>query len=546
MFLPSSTRRRLTETGIPFRTTHRLRLDVGTPGLLDSLSYVDLGYAHQVLQAGQIEIRPRAFGANFRDVMAAMGQLHTNLMGFECAGVITRVSNEASAAGFVAGNRVAALMNGDYSNIIRTAYTNVTHIHDDMTFEVAASIPKSYTAAYMCLIDIAGLARNESVLIHAAAGGFGQAAIAIAQHVGANVLVTVSTSEKRDLLHSTYGIPQEQIFYSRDRTFVSDVLKSTNNRGVDVVVNNLSGPLLQESLNCVAQFGRFVDVGKKDFESDNSIQSGIFARNISFSSFDLVQYEEHRGLQVQHALNTVMHLIQSEHLPRIQPLNVQPLSELERVFRLLQSGKQIGKQILRVNDDETVQALPHIPEVYLNSEVSYLVVGGLGGLGRTICEWLVSRGARNLIVMSRSVTTEKMSSFVEDAAQSGCRVYASRCDIADKRSAQIAFDDCEKNMPPICGIIQGAMVLQDSLVERMTHDQWNGAIRPKVHGSWNLHERFSSKNIEFFILLSSLSGIVGLPAQCNYAAGNAYQDALAKFRLSQGLHAAAIDIGVVQ
>jgi len=184
--------------------------------------------------------------------------------------------------------------------------------------------------------------------------------------------------------------------------------------------------------------------------------------------------------------------------------------------------------------------------VKLCSEASYLVVGGLGGIGRTVCEWLIGRGARNIIVMSRSANAEKICSFSEEAAQRGCRVYASACDIANEQSVQAAFDDCEKNMPPIRGVIQGAMVLHDSLVERMTHDQWNGAVRPKVHGSWNLHQRLHSKDIDFFVLLSSLSGIVGLPAQCNYAAGNAYQDALAKFRLSQGLHGAAVDIGVVQ
>lgn len=182
----------------------------------------------------------------------------------------------------------------------------------------------------------------------------------------------------------------------------------------------------------------------------------------------------------------------------------------------------------------------------LDSAASYLVVGGLGGLGRTVCDWLISRGARNLIIMSRSATAEKISSLSEDVAQVGCRIYASQCDIADAESIRIAFDNCEKHMPPIRGIIQGAMVLQDSLVERMTLDQWKGAMKPKVHGSWNLHERLRMKEVDFFVMLSSLSGIVGLPAQCNYAAGNAYQDALAKFRMSQGLHAAAIDIGVVQ
>lgn len=148
--------------------------------------------------------------------------------------------------------------------------------------------------------------------------------------------------------------------------------------------------------------------------------------------------------------------------------------------------------------------------------------------------------------MSRSASAEKIRPFSDEVAPRGVRVYAAACDIADKQSVKNAFDTCDMDMPPIRGVIQGAMVLHDSLMEHMEPSQWNGAVRPKVHGSWNLHERLHSENVDFFVLLSSLSGIVGLASQCNYAAGNAFQDALAKHRLSEGLHAAAIDIGVVQ
>ncbi|KAK5948972.1 Type I Iterative PKS [Knufia fluminis] len=546
MFVPPSAQKDTAGIQPLMQPGRRLQLAIGTPGILDTLAFVDRDDAGVALQAEQIEIRPKAFGANFRDIMSAMGQLDTNTMGFECAGTIARVGSGAAEKGFKMGDRVAALMRGDYSNAVRTSCTNVVHMPEDMSFEVAASIPKCYSAAYICLKDIAQLQKGESVLIHAACGALGQAAMMIARHVGANIFATASTSEKRDFLHKTYAIPLEQIFNSRDKSFTVGVLQATQGQGVDVVLNSLSGALLQESLNCVAQFGRFIEVGKKDFESNNSLQVGAFTRNVSFSSFDLLQYEEHKGSQVQRALKEVMALVQQQAISLVQPLNVRPLPEIEKTFRLLQSGKQIGKQVLSVNDDDLVSVLPRTPVVKLCSDASYLVVGGLGGIGRTVCEWLIGRGARNIIVMSRSATAEKIRPFADEAAQRGCRVYASACDIADKQSIQTAFDDCDKNMPPIRGVIQGAMVLQDSLVERMTHEQWNGAVRPKVHGSWNLHERLHSKEVDFFVLLSSLSGIVGLPSQCNYAAGNAYQDALAKHRLSQGLHAAAVDIGVVQ
>lgn len=355
IFIPSTGKKQVAERRILDSLNHKMQLVIGTPGLLDSLSFVDLGDSNQDLRTNEIEIQPRAFGANFRDVMSAMGQLNTSTMGFECAGIIIRVGSAAFAAGFAPGDRVAALTNAGYSNIIRTVYTNVVHISDDLTFELAASIPKCYSSAYICLVDIARLQKDETVLINAAAGGLGQAAITIAKHIGAKVFVTASTPDKQQLLHKVHGIPREHIFNSRNNSFVLGILQATNNAGVDVVLNNLSGALLQESLNCLAQFGRFVDVGKKDFESDNSIQSGAFVRNVSFSSFDLLQYEEHRGTQVQQALKAVVRLLHLQKLSFIHPVIVRPLSEFEKVFRHLQSGKQIGKQVLSVNDDDMIQ-----------------------------------------------------------------------------------------------------------------------------------------------------------------------------------------------
>lgn len=355
MFVPSSSQKGAAGLELLMQPERRLQLAIGTPGLHDTLSFVDNDDAVTTLLPEQIEIQPKAFGANFRDVMAAMGQLDTSVMGFECAGIIARLGSDATKKGFRAGDRVAALMKGDYSNAVRTACTNVVHIPNDMSFEVAASIPKCYSAAYICLNDIAQLQKGESVLIHAAAGGLGQAAIMIAQHIGANIFATASTTGKRDFLHKTYAIPSGQIFNSRDKSFTAGVFSATQNKGVDVVLNSLSGTLLQESLNCVAQFGRFVEVGKKDFESDNSLQIGAFTRNVSFSSFDLVQYEDHKGLQVQRALKGVMTLLQQRTISPVQPLNVRPVSEIEKTFRLMQTGKQIGKQVLTVSGNDMVK-----------------------------------------------------------------------------------------------------------------------------------------------------------------------------------------------
>ena len=563
MFFPKSARKMAAELE-PFKQSDRpLRLATGTPGLLDTLAFVDDSDADSAIQLQQVQIEAKAFGANSRDVLSAMGQLEANFLGFECAGTISCMGSEAAERGFKPGDRVAALMKGHFSNAVRTNWTNVVHIPEDMSFEVAASLPKCYSTAYICLNDIAKIQKGESILIHAAAGGLGQAAIMIAKHAGADIFVTASTPEKRQLLQKSYGIPMDHIFNSRDKSFRAGILNMTSGQGVDIVLNSLAGELLQESFNCVAQFGRFIEVGKKDLESDNSLQMRAFTRSVSFSSFDLLQFEEHKGERVHRVLKEIMALARQKTILPAEPLSIHPLSDVMKTFRLLQTGRHAGKFVLSVSEDEVVpvsmsfynfktltdptpQVLPRISVVRLRADGSYLVVGGLGGIGRSVCEWLINHGARNLIVMSRSASVEKIRPFAEEMAQRGCQVYASPCDIANKQSVETAFNDCDLNMPPIRGVIQGAMVLHDSLMEHMTPDQWNGAIRPKVHGSWNLHERLHSKEVDFFVMLSSLSGIVGLASQCNYAAGNAYQDALAKHRLHEGMHAAAIDIGVVQ
>ena len=183
----------------------------------------------------------------------------------------------------------------------------------------------------------------------------------------------------------------------------------------------------------------------------------------------------------------------------------------------------------------------------LRPNASYLVVGGVGGIGKSVCQWLARHGAKQIIVVSRSARLDRIQPFVSDMAELGCAVHAVACDIADSAALFTALDSCAETLPPIRGVIQGAMVLQDSIMEQMTVDQWRTAIRPKVHGSWNLHSYFSSeREHDFFVLLSSLSGVVGLASQCNYAAGGAYQDALASYRLANNLPAASIDIGVVQ
>ena len=336
----------------PFhQETRPLRLEAATPGSIDSLSFASDPTAHDPLPDDFVEIEVRAFGLNFRDVMVALGQLDTDVMGFECAGIVTRVGHSVTSDVKV-GNKVCALLRGHWSAFVRVHFTSVTAIPYAMTFEVAASIPMVFITAYHSLYDIAHLQRGETVLIHAAAGGVGQAAIMLAQHLGAQIYATVGSVEKRDFLVTTYGVPPDRIFSSRDVSFAASVISSTAGKGVNVVLNSLSGTLLQESWNCIARFGRFVEIGKRDLELNKHLPMAPFTRGATFSAVDLIQLGTHNGPAIARAMTEVFGMIRRNAIQPVQPISAFFIGDIEKAFRTMQTGKHIGKIIVKpVNSD---------------------------------------------------------------------------------------------------------------------------------------------------------------------------------------------------
>ncbi|KAH8594177.1 hypothetical protein B0O99DRAFT_742091 [Bisporella sp. PMI_857] len=533
-----------------FQTKRPLQLEVGIPGLLDTLAFGDDAVVNTELAEDMVEIEPRAYGLNFRDVMVAMGQLRERVMGLECAGILTRVGSEAAAQGFAVGDHIMALLLGPFSSRPRVMWHGVTNMPQGMSFTDAASLPMIFTTAYVALVQVARLGHGQSVLIHAAAGGVGQAAVMLAKdYLGAEVYVTVGSEEKRDLLTREYGIPPERIFNSRDASFAPAVLAATGGRGVDAVLNSLGGSLLQASFEVLAPFGNFVEIGKRDLEQNSLLEMATFTRAVSFTSLDMMTLLRQRGPEAHGVLSELARLAGQKIIKPIHQVTVYPMRQVDKAFRLLQTGKHLGKLVLSAEPNEQVKVLPRLATPKLRPGVSYLLVGGMGGLGKSLANWIVDHGARNVILLSRSAGKQDGSAFVAQLREAGSRVAAISCDVSDKEDLAKALRMCERDLkfPPIRGVIQGAMVLQDSILEQMTMQDWQAAIRPKVAGTWNLHSCFSQRgSLDFFVMLSSLSAILGWASQASYAAGGTYQDALARWRCSSGLPAVSLDMGIIR
>ncbi|KAG9239333.1 hypothetical protein BJ875DRAFT_491623 [Amylocarpus encephaloides] len=529
---------------LPFSQPGRyLALAIRTPGMLDTFQFVDDMEYTKPLADKDVEIAVKAVGMNFHDVMIAMGQIADTDLGVECSGVVTRVGKGVSK--YAVGDKVITFRLGCYRTLLRNPEEMFQKIPDNMSFEVAASLPCIYTTAYYALFDVARLQRGESILIHAAAGGLGQAAIILSQHIGAEIFVTVSTDAKKQFLIEKYGIADDHVFNSRDLSFAKGIKRMTA-RGVNVVLNSLAGEALRQTWLCVAPFGRFIEVGKRDIVGNTGLDMSPFMDNITFSGLNMLSVYRDNIPLFARIIADMMRLLSQGIIKPVEPLRIMDYSQIEEAFRIMQMGKHIGKMVLRAGPEDLVPIVPQKSRPFhLSPDATYLLPGGLGGLGRSIASWMVDHGARYLVFTSRSGATKPQAKeLVDGLIKRGVHVKAFACDISDLDAFTKVLKEVEAEYPPIRGLLTCAMQLQDTAFENMNIEDYRAAIRPKVQGTRNLHDLLP-KDLDFFICLSSVGGIVGSRGQGNYNAGNTYQDALVHHRRAQGLKGTSINVGVV-
>ncbi|KAI8245503.1 hypothetical protein K4K55_001614 [Colletotrichum sp. SAR 10_96] len=533
-------------TEMPFYQEGRpLTMAVGTPGRLDTLHFRDDKSATQPLLDNEVEIKVRGVGLNFKDIMVAMGQLEQPALGVDCSGIVHRVGKEVTRV--QPGDSVMTWKLGTMGNLVHVDERMVQIVPEGMDLVTAASLPVIYSTAHHSISNVARLQRGETLLIHGAAGGVGQASIILAQHIGAKTFATVSSEEKKQLLIDTYGIPSEQIFNSRDTRFVQGVMRLTGSKGVDVVLNSLAGEPLRLSWRCIARFGRFVELGQKDIVSNTGLDMEPFLRNVSFHSVNMLDLLDYNVAAASRVFSEVMDLLRTGVAKPVAPTESFPLSRAEEAFRLMQMGRHVGKIVLEAHDDDIVMATPPtVAPIGFRGDATYVIAGGSGGLGRCIAEWMVRSGAKNILMLSRSGDRKRtVQELLFRLRKQGVRAEAMECDVGKETQLFSCLKRCEsESWPQIRGVVQGAMVLNDAIYQGMTRDQFLGATQCKVQGSWNLHEHLP-KEMDFFVLLSSSVGIAGSRAQGNYSAGNSYQDAIAHYRRGHGIPACSIDVGMV-
>ncbi|GKZ28425.1 type I Iterative Polyketide synthase (PKS) [Aspergillus brasiliensis] len=530
-----------------FQENRPLKMVLREPGLLNTFAFVDDEEFREQLKPDYVEMKVLCTGLNFVDIMAALGQVPTPTLGCEVGGIITHVGSQVTQ--FKPGDKVVGMLQGSFNSHVRIRSTIIQHVPCHMTVEDGTTAIVSFLTAWIALVNKANLIRNESALIHYGAGGVGQAAIQICQHLGVEIYTTVGSRAKKDLLIDQYGLAEDHIFYSRDTTFAEGLMRMTAGRGVDVVLNSTSGELLRQSWTCVADHGRFVEIGKRDILNNVGLDMGPFIRGVSYIGFNLEMYHQCSPVHMEcsRALDEIFHLFRTKRFHPLVPLTVYSYAQVEQAFRALQSGAVSGKIVVQARGDDLVPVVPLVePPFTVDPNATYLLAGGLGGIGRSIADMLLSHGARHLAFISRSGDSRKEAKiFLDQLRRHGCHVRAYACDISNRAGLQTTLAQCAAEMPPIKGLIQCSMVLKDGVFERMSYGDWITSTRSKIQGSWNLHE-LAPRDLDFFIMLSSISGVIGNPGQANYAAGNAFEDALALFRRQQGLPATAIDLGAVR
>ena len=504
------------------------QLEAAKPGSLESLRLREV--PRRLPGPGEVEIEIKFAGINFRDVMKAMGMYLDHLgeafrFGDECAGLVTRVGE--GVTGFTVGDEVIAIGIGCFGQYLTTSVKGVVHKPSSLTLEQAATVPMVFLTVHYGLNHVAKLKPGESILIHSAAGGIGLAAVQVAQHVGAKIFATAGSPEKRALLKSM-GI--QHVMDSRSLAFADEIMAATGGRGLDVVLNSLAGDFLVKSLALLRPTGRFVELGKVDFFENTRLGLAPFRRGLSFLGVDLGYLMLSEPDLVRELFGEVIRMFEEGSL-RPLPVRTFPVSEASSAFRMIVQARHTGKLALALSGPHGAITRVAPKTAPFRDDAAYLVTGGLRGFGLAIAEWMVDQGARHLVLVGRSgVITEDNQAAIGRMRDAGAVVTLMKADVGNETEVAVLLDAIAQSVPPLRGVFHAAAVFDDGYLLQLDAERFRHVVAPKAGGAWHLHRHTRDRELDYFVLFSSISSLVGSPGQGNYAAANAYLDALAHHR----------------
>jgi myxalamid-type polyketide synthase MxaB len=519
----------------PAETSRRLELPAAAACQLDTAGRGVLD--HLVLRPverrppgpGEVEIEVRATGLNFRDVLNALGMYPGDAgpLGGECSGVVVSVGS--GVEGLQPGTEVVAIAQGSFATFVTVPALFVATKPRSLTFAEAAAAPIAFLTAWLALNQHGRMAAGDRVLIHAATGGVGLAAVQLAQRAAAVVFATAGSVLKRELL-SACRVPH--VMNSRTLDFANDVRRA-HGQGLDIVLNSLAGEFIPRSLELLRPGGRFIEIGKTGIW--NAAQAKALNPGVEYFVLDLVELS-HRQPELIHA--TLAMLMAEFDAGSLSPLPCQAFSiqQAPSAFRWMAQARHIGKVVL-------TQPVAVRAEPLFRDDASYLVTGGLGGLGLKLAEWMIERGARHLVLLGRSPPTAAAAELLLRLRKTGAQVVTVQADVAEPGDVDRVFRDTLSMLPPLAGVMHAAGVLDDATIAQQSSPRFEHVLRPKVAGTWNLHAATRALPLDFFVCFSSIAALIGSPGQINYSAANAFQDALIHERQRQGLPGLSINWG---
>ncbi|CRL24691.1 Beta-ketoacyl synthase [Penicillium camemberti] len=518
----------------PPRADASRKLTLTTYGLLDTLHWAEREASYE-LNEGQIEVEMDYAGLNFKDMMVAMGFFgNKEDLGLEGSGIVLQVG--PGVTGITVGDRVILMHSGVLASNVVVPQEACIKLPQGLSMADAATMLTAYVTVLYSLL--------ESVLIHSACGGVGLAALQVCQAVGTEIYATVGNDKKVAHLMEHFGLPRERIFNSRNTSFQPDLMRATAGRGVDVVLNSLSGNLLHASWECVAKFGRMVELGKRDFISHGMLNMSLFEANRAFFGVDLAQVCKETPEILKSTLATFLDWYRQGKIGPIHPVKVFDAIDIVGAFRYMQAGTHLGKILVRMPSSVESLAPPVVKSFpTFRSDAAYLLIGGLGGIGRSVSTWMVEQNARELIFLSRSAgKSEQDQAFIRELEAQGCQVICVAGNVTNLKDVKEAVATCTR---PLAGVLQMAVDLNDRLFLQMSHEEWEAALAPKVAGTWNLHHATLQHSLDFFAVFGSIAGVCGNTGQANYAAATTFLEAFTRYRRQQGLASSILHLGVV-